>query len=286
MWSRPPCVTGRFSTRRAIVTSVVSRIGIASTSSGRRIVATVVPATVQLAASASDASPNPISWLPESPMKTTAPRRGRRLYGQEAETREAEREREGEDDLVLVLGQRVDREVGAGDDREGRCEAVHVVEEVERVRDAHEPEEADRPREDVVADDLDVQAAREHDDRRDDLRGELRDRAQPPDVVDQPGDEDDRDAGEDPAELARPVDDTRRERDQHARREPGEDPDPAERRRRLLVPALVRRDGDEPRADGRAEEEPEDRDADCERGDRDDRIHDRERVVHHPADLD
>ena len=57
MWSRPPCVTGRFSTSRATVTRVVSRIGIARTSSGRRIVATVVPATVQLAASASDAEP-------------------------------------------------------------------------------------------------------------------------------------------------------------------------------------------------------------------------------------
>ena len=84
MWSRPPCVTGRFSTSRAIVTSVVSRIGIASTSSGSRIVATVVPATVQLAASASEARPKPIVCAPESPMNTEAPRCGLRLNGRNA----------------------------------------------------------------------------------------------------------------------------------------------------------------------------------------------------------
>ena len=68
--------------------------------------------------------------------------------------------------------------------------------------------------------------------------------------------------------------------------EPREDADAAERRRRLLVPALVRRDGDEARAEGRAEEEPENRGGDRERGDRDDRNHNRERVVERPVTLD
>ena len=66
----PPWVTGRRSTSRTTVTSVVSRIGIASTSSGSSIVATVVPATVQLAARPSAASAKPSTWLPASPMKT------------------------------------------------------------------------------------------------------------------------------------------------------------------------------------------------------------------------
>ena len=118
---------------------------------------------------------------------------------EEPRARESEREREHKDGLVLVLGQSVDREVAAGDDRERRRQAVHVVEEVERVRDPDEPEEADRPCEDVVADDLHVQAAREDDDRGGDLRRELRDRAQMAEVVDEPGDEDDRDARQDPA---------------------------------------------------------------------------------------
>ena len=60
-------LTGRRSARRTIVTSVVSRIGIASTSSGRRIVATVVPAVVQLAASPSAASGSRAPGCPSRP---------------------------------------------------------------------------------------------------------------------------------------------------------------------------------------------------------------------------
>ena len=147
---------------------------------------------------------------------------------EEAAACEPERDREREDRLVLVRGQRVDRKVRARDDRERRREAVHVVEEVEGVGDADEPEQADRPRDDVVADQLDVEAAREDDDGRGDLGGELRDRAQVPEVVDEPGDEDDRDTGEDAAELAGPLDDPRRERDGDPGGEAGEDPDSAE----------------------------------------------------------
>ena len=172
---------------------------------------------------------------------------------EEAGAGEPEREREREHCVVLVLGHGVDREVRARDDGKRRREPVHVVEEVEGVRDADEPDQADRPRENVVPDDLDVQAAREHDDRGGDLRCELRDRGEVPEVVDEPGDEDDRDACEDAAELARPLECAGREREQDPRREAREDPDATEQRRRLRVPALVRRDGDEPRARGCAE---------------------------------
>ncbi len=135
-------------------------------------------------------------------MKTARPALRPQVEREEAAAREAERDRQREHGLVLVRRQRVDREVGARDDRQRRRETVHVVEQVEGVRDADEPEEADRPREDVVPDDLDVEPAREHDDGGGDLRGELRDRAQVAEIVDEPCDEDDRDAGEDPAELA------------------------------------------------------------------------------------
>ena len=107
-----------------------------------------------------------------------------------------------------------------------------------------------------------------------------------PEVVDEPGDEDDRDAGEDPAELARPLDRAGREREQDAAEKPAKIPTPPNSGVGCVVPALVRRDGDEPRARGRAEEEPENRGSDGERGDRHDRDHNRERVVERPAALD
>ncbi len=63
------------------MTSAVSRIGTARISTGSASVATVVPATFQLAARPSEASAKPSTWLPESPMKTAARRPGRRLKG-------------------------------------------------------------------------------------------------------------------------------------------------------------------------------------------------------------
>ena len=62
-------------------------------------VASVVPATFQLDASASEASAKPSTWLPESPMKTDAERPGRRLKGRKRDEREPEREREHEHHL-------------------------------------------------------------------------------------------------------------------------------------------------------------------------------------------
>ena len=178
-----------------------------------------------------------------------------------------------------MLGDRVDREVRARDDRERRREPVHVVEEVEGVRDADEPEEPDRPRDDVVADDLDGQPARDHDHGGDDLRGELRHDAQMPEVVDEPREEHDGDAGDDAAELAAPVDRAAGERESEPGDEAGVDADSAERRGLAFVPAVVARDGQQPAARARAEEKPENRGGNAERRDRHDRHHNRERVV-------
>ena len=204
---------------------------------------------------------------------------------EEAGARKAEREGEDQDGVVLVLGQCVDREVAARDDGERRRQAVHVVQQVERVRDPDQPEQPDRPREYVVADDLDAQAAGQDDHRCRDLSRELGDRAQVPEVVDEPGNEDDRDAREDPAELAAPLDGARCERQRDSRHETGKDADAAEGGCRLCVPTRVRRLGDEPRADRRAKQKPENRGSNRKRGDRHDRNHNRERVVEHPVAL-
>ncbi len=63
------------------MTSAVSRIGTARMMIGSSSVATVVPASFQLADRLSAASANPITWLPESPMKTAAGLPMRRLNG-------------------------------------------------------------------------------------------------------------------------------------------------------------------------------------------------------------
>ena len=137
---------------------------------------------------------------------------GPQVEGEEARAGPPEREREDEHGLALVLGQRVDREVRARDRGQRRREAVHVVEQVERVRDPDEPEDPDAPGEDVVADDLHLQPAGERDHRGADLDRELDEGAQVPQVVDQPGREEERGAGEDPAQLAAPLDRADRER--------------------------------------------------------------------------
>ena len=85
---------------------------------------------------------------------------GGRLARPEVERQEAgDREREGErDDEQQVVGvdrHGVDGEEGGGDHGERPREPVHVVEQVERVRHADEPERADRRRENAVRDDLD-----------------------------------------------------------------------------------------------------------------------------------
>ena len=117
-------------------TSAVSRIGTASMIIGSSSVATVVPASFQLADEASAASANPITWLPESPMNTAAGLRGRRLKGRKPTQASATASESISTSGVRVVRERVDREVRAGDRGERRRQAVHVVEQVERVRHA------------------------------------------------------------------------------------------------------------------------------------------------------
>ena len=199
------------------------------------------------------------------------------VEGQEAGAREGEREREDEHEIVLVHRRRVDREVDARDRGERRGQAVHVVEQVERVRDADEPEERDRDAEHVVLDELDAQARGDRDPGGGELRGELRQRAQVADVVEQAGDEDDRAAGEDSrrAPRSRSTAPTRSASSTPAAT-PSGDRNAAERRCRAVVPTLAGRLGDE--GDGRrrgAEQGPQGERRHWEGGDRDDRVHGR-----------
>ena len=137
---------------------------------------------------------------------------------QEAGAGEREGQREHEHEVVLVHGRGVDREVDARDRGERGGEAVHVVEQVERVRDPDEPEERDRDAEHVVRDELDAQARGDREPGGGELRGELRERAQVTEVVDAgPATKTIARAAEDPRELpasARP----RRPRARAARR--------------------------------------------------------------------
>ena len=77
-----------------------------------------------------------------------------------------------------------------------------------------------------------------------------------------PASEDERDAGEDPAELAAPLDRADREREAIPADEAGEDADARRTSVSAVVPALVRRDATRRAPSRRAEEEPENRDGD------------------------
>ena len=195
------------------------------------------------------------------------------VEGQEADTRAAERQGDDEAELARVAGDRVDREDGARDRGERRGQAVHVVEQVEGVRDPDEPHQAERGREQVVGDDLDREPGDEHEAGRCELGRELRDRLQRVEVVGEPGEEEDRAAGDDPAELAARVDRADRERGADSGDEAREDADAAEDGRRALVPALARRRGDQPAGEIRAQQRGEGQRRDRESGDRGNRVH-------------
>ena len=88
----------------------------------------------------SAARAKPITWLPESPMKTAAGLPRRRLNGRKPQQAKRDGEREHLHLRVRILRERVEREVGAGDRGQRRGQAVHVVQQVEGVRHADEPE--------------------------------------------------------------------------------------------------------------------------------------------------
>ncbi len=148
--------------------------------------------------------------------------------------------------MARVNGEGVDREERARDRGERGREPVHVVEQVERVRHSDQPEDADHRGRDVVADDLDPDAAGRG-------RapaapscapifasGERRKRSSS-----EAGEEEDRAAAEDAAELARGRDEAGRERDADGGEEAGHDAAAAEERRRARVPAVLLRRGDD-----------------------------------------
>ena len=212
----PPWVTGRRSSVRRTVTSVVSRIGIASTSSGSTMLVSVAPAVVQLEASASEARPKPITWLPESPMKTRALRPGRRLKGrkprQAPPSASATTSGSSPASWSSAATAKTAQETVASD-------AARPSMLSSRLKAFVIPTSQTRPddrREHVVADDLDGQPGGEHDAGRRELGRELRDRLQRVDVVDEAGDEEDRAAAEDAEQLAARV--GRADRDARRRR--------------------------------------------------------------------
>ena len=188
------------------MTSAVSRIGTASTRIGSSSVATVVSATFQLAASAERREREPEHLAARVAHEDGGRLAGRRLKGRKPTqaSRDGERERRARRRSGASVTASIAKNA-AGDRGERRREAVHVVEQVERVRHPDEPDDArSRSASDVVRDDLAPRSAgREHDRGRADLRAELRDRRQRVEVVGEPGDEEDRAAGEDPERARR-----------------------------------------------------------------------------------
>ncbi len=192
---------------------------------------------------------------------------------QEPAARARARERDREVHVVGVDRDGVDREERERDPCERRGEAVHVVEQVERVRHPDEPEDRERPRDDRRVHELHARARREDDHRRGDLRGELHLRRQRVQVVDEARDEEERRPRVDAGELVRRLDRADGDGRPDPDRQPREDADAAEERRRRVVPALGRGDRDEPAAERCREEDP-DRERRCgECGDRRDRAH-------------
>ena len=79
--------------------------------------------------------------------------------------------------MVLVHGDGVHGEERCGNPGQRRCEPVHVVEQVEGVRQTDEPQECDHTCQEVVRDQAgDRQPAEDHQRGRRKLRGQLRDR--------------------------------------------------------------------------------------------------------------
>ncbi len=188
--------------------------------------------------------------------------------------RERERGRDDEDVAVRVDEGGREREASGGDDTEAARESVHVVEQVERVREADEPEDADRPAERLVRDELDRDRAVEDEVGGHELGAELRGRMQVDDVVEQAEREDDRAGADDRQHLARDPDRADRGRDDDGDREAGVDPDPSERRRRARVPAVGARVGPERLECARPAQQPgDDEEGDRRRSDGDECVH-------------
>ena len=164
----------------------------------------------------------------------------------------------------LAEGQSQHREGDARDRTDAGSEPVHAVEEVDHVHHRHDPDDRDRyadPRGKVDSSEererevVDPDAEGRGDRCREHLAGELRERRKPPEVVDRADDAGDGGAEQDPAHLAREVEERkRRHQDPHEDREPTEPRD-----RSAVEPPLagVVDDPEEPRhpADRRCEQD-------------------------------
>ena len=133
-------------------------------------------------------------------MKTSAVDCGRRLNGKKPAHASAPASAKASAKWLGWIGDGVDCEEGEGDAGHRCREPVHVVEQVEGVRDADQPDDRDRVADKPVAHQLHVGSGPEHDRRSADLCGELRKGRQAEEVVCEPGREDEGDAGVDPDE--------------------------------------------------------------------------------------
>ena len=171
--------------------------------------------------------------------------RGIAVIGHEADARARER-RHDERDLPLRDQQRDHQHRHGADDRHAVGKPVQPVDEVDRVRDAHDPQHRDRNRRPaqrpvrLVAEQVRVGQHVYHDpvvnrdQRREDLHEELEPRAQRRDVVHHAEHDDDDRALQNAAQL--PVDG---DKDQQAHDKAEEDREAAEARHRLFVHAPV-----------------------------------------------
>ena len=127
-----------------------------------------------------------------------------------------------------MRGRGVQGEEAGGDRGDGGGDAVHVIQQVDGVRHADEPENADRRREYGIVHRRDADAAREHDRHGSELCADLRDGAEAARVVDEAGDEDDRAAAEDAEQLGARRDGAGGNRRPDAGENAGEDSDASE----------------------------------------------------------
>jgi hypothetical protein len=156
---------------------------------------------------------------------------------------------------------------GGGDQRDRRREAVHVVEQVERVGDAHDPEERDEDVDEPVPGQPQQEPELQEDRGEEDLRQELDLGTEGPHVVQQPharhregGEGEDRERA-----VAVGDDECGAERGQH-------DAHPAEQGDGLAVPAVGRGASHDPRPPGHALGDQRQEEAPGERGEEDDPV--------------
>ena len=138
-WSVPPSITGRPSRRRSQITRIVSNTGTPRIRAWTPIRSTSFD-TSRSSSRPSDASRNPSRSDPASPEEDPS---GREVVTQEPEAGAGEGDRERGDEVVAL--RRRDREVREARDRgDPRREPVHVVGQVDRVRDHDHPSDREQ----------------------------------------------------------------------------------------------------------------------------------------------